>query len=488
MIRNRGLRSFLFVVLALVVGAIALPQDCCFAAFSLSVQPFGGGYDIRFGRLAANDAKEVKELTISVTTDIGKQYRVYQRIESPLRTADGTDVEPNQLKMFTLINSNSKGTLERMEEYPVMLSDTLLYTSNSAGESDSFKVAYTLTPSASQADGSYYGRVTYILRAIDSAQDQVIETLNMYADLSNEGSVQISTDTGSRRIRISSRDVERLSAAQYPQVKISVKGNMGARYRIYQELKDAQLKSDTGQEFDLSKVAFEAFDTKTNTMLNKGDLSYLRTKTLVYSSDDTGTSTDVIITYGPTKDFTQQKASFYTGSIEYYLEIDRARAFIEPGFIDAVDLEFEVEPIFGILTFAVSEDGQVQKEGSTLLRFGIVGFKAGTKESKVRLKVNSNLGRPYLVTQKLATPLENEQGDKIPDELLTFETKKAGETKGNVKFAEETKFESEKDISIFVSNSAGESDEFDITYKLRVTPDTHGGDYSTQISYSLSEL
>lgn len=487
MTTKRGLRSLFFVILALMIGASAVPQNC-FAAFSLSVQPFGGGYDIRFGRLAASDAKEAKELTISITTTIGKQYRVYQRIESPLRTADGSDIEPNQLKMFTLINSNGKGTLERIEEYPVMLSDTLLYTSNTAGDSDTFKIAYTLTPSTSQVNGSYYGRVMYILRAIDSAQDQVYETLNMYADLSNEGKVEISTDTGSRRIRIASGDIERLSAAQYPRVKISVKGNMGAPYRIYQKLNDPQLKSESGAVFDLSKVTFESFDAKANTMLNQGDLSYLRSKTLVYSSDDAGTSAEVIIAYKPTKDFAEQKASFYTGSIEYYLEIDRARAPIEPGLIDAVDLEFEIEPVFGIAAFAVSKEGEVLKESGALLRFGVVDFKRGAQESKVRVKINSNLGRPYLVTQKLASPLENEQGDKIPDEQLTFTMRESELTKGKVKFEDEAVFESERDISIFVSDAAGDSDEFDITYRLKVTPDTHAGDYATQISYSLSEL
>ena len=99
--KNFYLRSFLILILilAFMVGVFALPKSCL-AAFSLSATPFGGGFDIRFGRLAANDAKEVKEVTITITTDISKQYRVYQRIERPLRTADGTDVEPNQLKML----------------------------------------------------------------------------------------------------------------------------------------------------------------------------------------------------------------------------------------------------------------------------------------------------------------------------------------------------------------------------------------------------
>lgn len=482
-------RSFFIITsFSLIIVGMMSIDERCFAAFSLSVQPFGGGYDLRFGRLGPNDAKQVKEVTIRVTSDIGKQYRLYQRIERPLRSADGREIDLDQFKMFTVISSNSKGSLERIEEYPVMLHDTVLYTSTPAGESDSFKIAYTLTPSVNQADSSYNGRIMFILRAIDSAQDQVIETINMYADLSNEGSVEISDNTGFHRIRFSSRDNKLLSASQYPQVKISVKGNMGSQYRIYQKLRSPQVRSEDGEKFDLSKVTFESQDAKTATMLNRGDLSHLQTKTLVYSSDDAGTATDLIVTYKPSDSFTQQKAGFYTGTIDYSLEVDRPRAFLEPGFLDSMDFEFEIEPIFRIIALSVSESGEVEQEGSMLLQFGEIGYTAGVKESKVRLKIETNIAKPYLVTQRFSASLENETGDKIPDELFTFEMKKTDQTKGKLKFDDETKVKVGVDAPIFISNASGLSDEVDITYKLGVTADTRPGAYTTQVSYSLSEL
>jgi len=168
-----------FLIIGVVLLVIAVLIKPCFAAFSLSVTPYEGGYDLRFGKLDTQDAKVVKELTITITTDIAKQYRVFQRLDKTLTTPDGIDVGHNQLKMYTLTNSNSKGTLEWIEEIPLMSSDTVLYTSDTAGDGDSFKIVYTLEPSVDQVAGSYYGRLIFILRPIDSAQEETIQTINM---------------------------------------------------------------------------------------------------------------------------------------------------------------------------------------------------------------------------------------------------------------------------------------------------------------------
>ncbi|MBL7130627.1 MAG: hypothetical protein ISS45_04420 [Candidatus Omnitrophica bacterium] len=460
----------------------------CFAVFSLSVEPYEGGYDLRFGKVGTQDAKVIKEITIRVTTDIDKQYRVYQRLERSLTTPDGVEIDRNNFKMYTLINSNSKGTLERIEEFPVMSSDTVLYTSNTAGEGDSFRVVYTLQPSIDQVAGSYYGRMLYILMPIDdSAQDQVVKTLNMYADLTNEGAVDISTDSGFKSIRISSSDLDKV-APQYPSVFISVKGNLGARYRIYQRLGDSLIKASSGERFDLSKVTYKITDSSSGVIIKQGDLSDLRSKKIVYASDDLGSSNEIAIKFEPTKDFPQQHVNLFTGTINYYLELDRTTTILESGFIDSVDVEFDVEPIFKIVATSIVEGKATIQEGAALLRFGEVSYKTGAKESKVKIKVESNLEKPYLVTQKIMGPLQNEEGNRIPKEFFTFKLEKEEDTDATLKFDSETVIVPDKDMTLFVSNHNGDSDEFEITYRLRVTADTRGGDYSTGISYSLSEL
>ncbi|MDD5291878.1 MAG: hypothetical protein PHY46_01660 [Candidatus Omnitrophica bacterium] len=475
----------IFAVLAMAVNVIIQP---CFAAFSLSVTPYEGGYDLRFGQLDTQSAKAVKELTITITTDIGKQYRVYQRLDKSLATADGTEIERNQFKMYTLTGSNSKGTLEWIEEMPVMSSDTVLYTSNTAGEGDSFRVVYTLEPSASQAAGSYFGRFIFVLVPIDSTQDETYKTINIYADLTNEGAVEISTKAGMKSIRISSRDIER-GATDNSTAQISVKGNIGARYNIYQQLSDSLIKASSSQLLGLNSILYKVTDANSGAVLKEGDLSDLKSKSLVYSSDNLGSAAEIIIEYQPSADFSRQKADVYSGTINYYMEMDRATAALESGFVDAVDIECEVEPVFKITATSIDDNGAaISQEGVAFLQFGDVGYKDTTKESRINVKVDSNMARPYTITQKLSGPLQNEAGDTIPQGFFTFIMEKKDNAGGKLKFEDEAVIEPGSDKTIFVSNANGDSDEFDVVYKLKVTADTKGGNYNTGISYSLSEL
>lgn len=480
--------TLLKIVIIFCVFVLFKPIQPCFAAFSLTVDPYEGGYDLRFGKSSTQDPKVVKEITIRVTTNIGKQYRVYQRLEKPLTTPDGVEIDHNNFKMYTLINSNTRGTLERIEEFPVMSSDTVLYTSDTAGTGDSFRVVYTLQPTIDQVAGSYHGRLIYYVVAIDSTQEQEVETLNMYADLTNEGAVEVSTESGFKRIRISSSDLNDI-APQYPVVNISIKGNLGSRYRIYQGLGGSLVKGSGGERFDLSKVAYKITDSRSGAVIKEGDLSDLRSKSLVYVSDDLGSSNDIAIEFIPAKDFIEQRADTYTGAISYSIELDKARTTFESGYIDSMDVEFDVEPIFRIVVTSVSSDGEtIIQEGSAVLRFGELSYKTGANESKVNMKIESNLDKPYLVTQKIMGPLQNDEGDKIPGKLFTFELSKDEDSDATIKFDTETSIDSENDVAIFVSNDNGDSDEFEITYKLRVTADTPGGNYNTGVSYSLSEL
>jgi len=480
----------LIKILALIIPIILSSSvSPCFAAFSMTVEPYDGGYDLRFGKIDTQDAKVVEEVTFTITTDIDKQYRVYQRLDKPLTTPDGIEIDKNQFKMYTRINSNTKGTLERIEEFPVMYGDTVLYTSTTAGEGDSFEIVYTLEPSINQVEGSYYGRMIYILRPIDSTQDEVTDTIQMYVDLTNEGTIEVSTDTGYKSIKISSSDLEK-EKPQYPTVFISVKGNLGSRYHLYQKLGDTPIKSTTsGELFDLTKVQYEVVDTDSGAVIKEGNLTELKKKSLLYLSDDLGSSDEIAIEYKPAQDFPQHEVGLYRGLIKYYFDIDSTISTIEPGFIDSVDAEFNVDSIFKLTSTSITDEGEpIEHERGLLLYFGEAGYKDGTKESRVKINVESNLSKPYLVTQKFASPLQNEEGYEIPNELFTFELEKDKDTEAKLKFEGDTIVEAKKDIALFVSNDDGDSDEFVIIYKLKPTRNTRGGLYNVKLSYSLSEL
>jgi len=483
--KNKLVLALIILSAALGLGVLIRP---CFAAFSFSVTPYEGGYDLRFGRLDTQSEKVIKEFIITVTTDIGKQYRVYQRLDKMLATPDGVEVERNKFKMYTLTNSNSKGTLEWIEETPVMSADTVLYTSNTAGEGDTFKIVYTLEPSTNQVAGSYYGRLIFLLVPIDSTQDQVLQTINMYVDLTNEGAVEISTQTGSKLIHISSSDLEEGTSTTDKTVGISVKGNLGTRYTIYQQLDNSLIKAGSSELLDLTKVTYKVTDVNSGNIIKEGNLSDLKAKSMVYTSDDLGSARDIEIEYQPTKDFPAQRADVYRGIINYYLEMEKASVALESGFVDSVDIECEVEPQFQIVATSIGPDGAAIEKGLSFLQFGEVGYKEGTKESRVNVKIESNLGKAYAVTQKLSGPLQNEEGDKIPDDFFTFKLEKREGTLGTLKFEEETITVPSSDVTLFVSNGNGDSDEFDVVYKLKVTGDTRAGNYNTGISYSLSEL
>ena len=477
--------KFLFcLILVLVVFSLVAREG--WSAFRLTLTPYEGEFDLLFGRINAAGPKVVKELTIAVTTDIGKRYRVYQRVLRPL-TSDGIEINPDQFKMYTDIDSNSRGTLERLEEHRVTHMDTLLYTSNTSGDSDSFRVVYTIEPFASQVPGFYTGRLQFILLPIDSTQDEEKDEVNMFADLTNEGAIEITTETGFKRIYISSKDLDS-EVDLFNKVYISVKGNMGARYRIYQQLGDNLVRSADGDQFDLEKVEFEVMEQDIVAAKKTGNLSELRSKSLIYVSDDLGSSNQIAITYKPTADFSQLKANLYTGAIDYSLELDRVTGILDPGIIDSIDVEFDVESIFRIVAVSISKDGKEIAEGKTALQFGKVGYKGGIKESRVRVRVESNMQKPYLVTQKFSGPLQDSEGNRIPKNLFTFYLEKEEDTEATLKFVKDAIVETEKDIPVFISNRDGDSDDFEIIYKLKTTGDTQAGDYNTGLSFSLSEL
>ena len=184
------------------------------------------------------------------------------------------------------------------------------------------------------------------------------------------------------------------------------------------------MKGSTGEGFDLSKVTYTVTDSSSGIVAKEGRMNNLRANSLVYTSDDLGSSTEISIKFEPTEYFNEQQAGTYTGVINYTLEMENVRTLVEPGYLDSIDVEFEVEPIFRIVATSLAADGSaVSQEGSAVLSFGELGYKTGPKESKVRMKVESNLNKPYLITQKIMGPLQNDKGNLIPNDFFTFNLK-----------------------------------------------------------------
>lgn len=473
----------LTLVLALPVVSILLGTQPAFAAFNLTATPSDGGFDLRFQRLSPTDFKQTKEITIRVTSDLAKQYRVVAQIIKPLTMNDGTTLPDGQFKFYPLVNSNSKGTLLYREESPVSDFDTILYTSNAAGESDSFRLVYSLTPQANQIHGSYYGQIAYILTPIDSTQSQVVVNIQVYAELSggNVPVVELTTGTGSNRISLSSKGMrakDELAFKKYPQVFVKIRGPLGAAYRIFAALEGGVISSSEGDEFDLSKVSVSAAGGQKGTLAQESDLMAATSKMLVYTSDAVGSGDEFVVTFKPAADFRLVKAGLYKGRLNFIVEKLGATQS-GPEVFQALDLDFSIDPLFDMVVYSQGQEG-------VNLKFGEVSYKSGPKTSDVDVYVETNMGKPYQVIQKVSGPMVNEKMDKIPEEDFTLKVKDVASIQEPSYYLKDVVPAKEGETLLLSSGPKGESLHFKIEYQLKMRPESRGGNYATSIGYSLA--
>jgi len=474
-------KIFLTSVFLILSAFVLTPVS--YAVFNITVQPTEGGFDLRFGNVAPTDFKVVKEILLTVNSDIGKQYRIMQRVVAPLRSADGSEIDKEQFRMYPLVNSNSKGTLLYRDETPVSDFDTTFYTSNATGDNDSMHLVYTITPRDGQIPGSYYGRIAIILSPVESNQDQVVITFNVYVQLSGSGvpSVEISSGSGSKRLFLSSKAMQRkedISLVEPLSIFFKIASPAGGTYRIYQTLENSALVSSDGKDFDLTKILFSAAGGQKGHVAKESNLKAATGSMLVYESDTIGSPDEFEIILKPSSDFKTQTAGQYRGKLNYSIEMDRTVGN-KSNQIESFEFVVEIVPLFDIYAFSGEKEG-------VFLNFGEVSYKTGPKTSDVDIYVESNMGRPYQVVQKVSSVLVNKAGDKIPAEdftVLISDPDAGKEDQGKPLEAQSVK---EGETVIYSSSPSGEGKHFKATYRLVMRPDTRGGSYSTQIGYSLS--
>jgi hypothetical protein len=454
-----------------------------YAVFNLTASPTEGGFDLRFNRLSPGDFKQVKEVELRVNSDIAKQYRILQRVVAPLSTSDGTTIPSEQFRMYPKVNSNTAGTLLYREEAPLGQFDTVLYTSNSIGQNDSIRLVYTLTPEENQTPGSYYGRIAYILTPIDSTQSQTVVTLNIYVDLGagNKANIEVGTASGSSRLYFTSKGMTQdnvVGLEQPVEIFVKVHYPLGSTYRIYQDLSDASLMSVSGQELDLTKILFSAKGGERGTVTKEGDLKSVASRQLLYISDPIGAPDEFKVTYKSSDDFRLQTTGFYRGRLNFVIEKEQS-SNPAPQVVKTFDVEIDIVPLFDINVYSQGQKG-------VSLRFGDASYKTGPKTSDVDIFVETNMGKPYQVIQKVLSPMVNEGGDKIPQKDFVVRVKDIGEAIEPKFYLKDTAPVKEGETAIFTSSAAGESAHFKVEYQLTLRPDSKGGNYSTHLGYSLA--
>ena len=98
----------------------------------------------------------------------------------------------------------------------------------------------------------------------------------------------------------------------------------------------------------------------------------------------------------------------------------------------------------------------------------------------------TNLGRPYQISQKVENLFTNKQGNTIPKGNFVFYQQAISEG-GILKQLSKSPVEVGQG-TIFISDQQGNPAKFKSFYELTIPRDLTAGNYSSRITYSISEL
>ena len=459
-------KNFKLLILNFVLICVLIPNAFA-ATFSLSVTPYEGGYDLRYGKVGPASGRINREVTVNITSDIAKQYRLVQNLLEPLSLPQGSRISESNFVVYAIRGTNKYGTLNVAEEVPVSLSRQIIYTSSQSGPSDSFTLVYGLIPQSGIEAGSYRGRISFTLEPIDSTQDLVTVILNIFAELETESAVEINTITGGKDIILRSDNEDMRSSS----VAVDIKGGFGRQFRILQKVTE-QLLSPEGNVLGWEAINFVGRGSQKGMLINEPTL-FSPAQQIIYTSSASGAAESFVIDYA-LGDLSQQKAGRYKTKIKYFLEGVDAQAQL----ITTLGLEIENARLFELVVTPENPQG--------IINFLNLKPKEPPKKNEVIIEVKSNLAKRYQVSQNVYSDLTSKEGDVVPEGCFTLKTESL-ETKGNLKFPL-AKGVKKGDTSLFISDEQGSPDKFKLIYELTVPWQVKAGDYSTRITYSLSEI
>ena len=455
-------------IIAVFMLISLLPLQFARAELSLSITPYDGGYDLRFGKVTYAGERINREIRLRITSDIDKQYRVIQVVSDSLRTDDGQAFPLKNFVLYGLRGTNTYGTLHVEQEVPVNLNRQVLYTSNTAGSSDTFTLVYSLIPPEQMQPGSYRGRISFVIQPLDSNQDLVTETINVFAEVDIASSVNITTSTGSKDIVLKS---DRTEESEPNKVLVNIQGGMGKQFRIVQSVSE-ELVSAEGNRLDWQAVKFIGRGAQKGMLINEATALSNRQQ-IIYTSSVRGEADSFEIEY-TLGDLSQEKEGLYRTNIKYFLDGPDAQMRL----LETLNLEVEHPRLFELMITPENKQG--------VLRFEALKPKEPPKTNEVTVEIKSNLGKRYQVTENVYSDLIDKQGNIIPPGFFVLRTKSL-DTKGTLRFLDRQGVK-KGDAALFISDEKGSSDKFKIIYELTIPADVPAGDYSTRISYSLSEI
>ena len=463
-------KVFKIIILSLMLVGSAIFCQQAFATFDLSYMFDEGG-----SRLELDRNNFSRGITFTTSNDtINNRYEIRQRIESPLRSRDNPSVTiGDSFVVRGLRGSNRYGDLRLPSGDIAVRNDELIYLSNPAGANDSFTLIYSIANSQELAPGYYTGRVSLILNPINSSAMPVTKVIEVYVNIPNDGgslSVSVAPAEGASSIILNPADTNNLRGAA--NAVVTINSSFNGPFRIMQML-PAPIQSGDGKFIENSSLLFTIPDAQKGVAINQPTPVANNIQT-VYSSRPDGSSDKAFTIAYSLADPLSLAAGNYRSRIQYLLESSGKQINL-----GALDLEIRQERIFEI---SISPQDQRYN-----IDFANLKPSDGPRLNEVLIAVKSNLGRPYQVTQNVLSELANSNGDKIPAKYFSLQTVSENNTKGDLKVA--TKIPVEKgNLLLFVSEPDGSADQFKVIYELICPADLRAGNYSSRITYTLTEI
>ena len=459
--------KYWMIPVVLIVGFFSFPREAA-ATFSLSVSPERGVRSIDFEQSKPGTFLRNEEVTLTVTSTLASQYTIYQTVYQPLTNDLGNTIPQENFIMFS--PSTSLGTLKAQLETPVQMGQIPVYTSNAAGDSDTFVLVYNVKVPENQPGGVYHTQITFTAQTVN-AQGGVspsLTTLDVRVDIRPTFSVMVQNSAGGRDLNLGHLSKDRLEAQEI--LKIELESNSGP-YRITQHLSEP-LTSPEGEVMDESNFKFTSFGGDNGNLTGKNGAEVMPVSPGPLYVTDTGAGDKIQVQYTVSPPVAQ-KAGIYSGMLQ--LKVEPSSQSTAPEIFN-IPVKIEVDTLF-YLDVEMDEPGRVQ--------FGTLKAKGDKRQKKARLEVYSNVGLPYQVTQIVSSQLVNEMGQTIPNEYFTYSGSDAQSgTLSHLAPAPVTEGES----VVFTSDNKGTPEKFTLDYELSLPQNPKSGNYSSRVKYSLTSL
>lgn len=453
---DRGMKRIACSLLLLVVLTLGV---CVDAAVRVSANPTEGGGTLRLGRVDEG-IEQTKAVRIRVSSDDGRQFQVFQRLAEPLTSAHGTQLNYQSFVSYAVSGSNASGTLYAQSREPLGPADQLIFTSSPDGQSDTLTMAYMVEPARVTAQGEFIGRIGYTVRSVGQGfQNDVI--LPVSVEVQPSWRVAVTGKNNRDRIYLKTGDALKGQDG----LVIECSGNNRQEVKIYHQIQELPVNAG-GDLLPQDAVEVKVSGGESGA----GQFTLSNKRQLIASVRQESQKLDVTYLLNSSI-LSDLKSGTYRGRA--FISVDSPTGNQE----FPINLEVEVKPKLDIEV--VLPPGGV--------RFANVLPTDPPQTKEIVVRVSSNVGKPYIVMQNVASALVSPKGDEISKEHFAYKMQWMNESKGRLGASDFTPV-AVGETPVFYSDRSGSSAEFKVIYRLGYYPGMSAGDYAVPIVFSLGEM